>query len=292
MVPVNDAMNNLTPRLVAVVVLYRTAAADSATLRSLHAAMEASPEAAGELEVVIWDNTPGVRERPTGFSGTYWHTPSNPGLAAAYNHALEHARERGAQWVITLDQDTHITVDYLQELLHATRHTSAAAVLPRLTWQGRMLSPFRPRTQGPALPLEDTLTGNTSEYLQAFNSGAALSVAFLSGTGGFDADFPLDYLDHATFARMHREGGGIHILHAHLEHELSSQTPGRLTPAAMQRERSVLASERRFVRAYGTPDEQRMYPVRMLRRAASVLAHRRDPALALLIVRTLLGGNQ
>ena len=292
MVPVNDATNNTKPRLVAVVVLYGTAAEASATLRSLHAAMDASPETAGELEVVVWDNTPGVRERPAGFAGTYWHTPSNPGLAAAYNRALDHARERGAQWVITLDQDTHITTDYLQEMLHVTRHTSAAAVLPRLVWRGRMLSPFRPRTQGPALPLEESLTGDTSEYLQAFNSGAALSVAFLSRAGGFDLGFPLDYLDHATFARVHREGGSIHVLRAHLEHELSSQTPGRLTSAAMQRERSVLASERRFVRAYGTPDEQRMYPVRILRRAASVLVHRRDPALALLIVRTLLGANR
>lgn len=280
------------PRIVAVVVLYRVAPDESVTLRALNDAVAKSPDLAEILEVVVWDNTPGQRLAPNEGVTRFWHDPANPGLATAYNWALQHAQERGAQWLVTLDQDTHITPQYLHEVLAVTQHTAAAAVLPRLTWKGRVLSPFRPRTQGPALPLEDSLTGQTKEYLQAFNSGAAFSVATLSQMGGFDRNFPLDYLDHSTFARLHRHGASLYLLRSTLEHELSSQTPGPLSARALEREGSVLAAERRFVRMHGTPQEQRLYPVRMLRRIASVLVHRRDVPLALLILRTLAGATR
>lgn len=289
---VNDLPRTNTPRMVAVVVLYRVPAQESITLQTLRDARANSPDTATALEVVVWDNTPGERTAPADGVAHFWHDPSNPGLAAAYNNALQYARERGAAWLVTLDQDTHITPEYLEELLAATQHTAAAAVLPRLMWNGRLLSPFRPRTQGPALPLEGSLTGETRKYLQAFNSGAAFSVLALTQVGGFDRNFPLDYLDHSTFARLHRNGASLYLLRATLEHALSSQTPGPLHPSALERERSVLAAERRFVRMHGTPAEQRMYPVRMLRRVASVLVHRRDLRLATLIMRTLAGANR
>ena len=240
----------------------------------------------------MWDNTPGPRDCPAGFHGIFHHDPSNPGLAAAYNFALQIAMERGAQWLMLLDQDTDVTLDFLQEATAVAATSSAEVLVPRLTLQGRTLSPFQPVLQGPAHPLPDAVEGLQFQPLQAFNSGAVFAVDYLVRTGGFDAEFPLDYLDHASFARLHRYGGRMYLLQARLEHNLSSQAQGKLSDGALLREKCTLAAERRWMRTYGSTAERRAYPLRLMRRAASVLLHKRDLRTSALILRTLFGGNR
>ena len=241
------------------------------------------------MDLMLWDNTPGDVALPAGFAGVYHHDRSNPGLAAAYKTALQHAINTGAEWLMLLDQDTAVTEEYLAEVLTATKASQAAALVPRLTCNGRTISPFLPVTVGPPRELADDVVGKHVQPLQAFNSGAVLSVAALQAAGGFDTDFPIDYLDHATFTRLQRSGGQIEVLHTRLEHALASQAPGPLGKDALRRERDILAGERRYFRKYGTALERRQYPLRMLRRAASVIVHKRDFRNAGMMLRAMLG---
>ena len=279
----------IEPQIVAVVVLYRMTAEESPSFHSIQSCRAAAPELASAYEVMVWDNTPGERASPSNFAGHYVHDGSNPGLAAAYNAALAHATERGAPWLLLLDQDTVVTEQFLAEALSLSQTSRAGVLVPRLTWQGRTLSPFRPIIVGPPVPLEDSVLGEWHEPLQAFNSGAVFSVQQLQQAGGFDSDFPIDYLDHATFTRLQSRGGRIHVLHARLEHALASQAPGPLSDGALRRERDILAGEQRYFRKYGTTEEKRLFKIRLLRRAASVLFHKHDLRNATMILKTVLG---
>lgn len=48
--------------------------------------------------------------------------------------------------------------------------------------------------------------------LRAFNSGAVVRVSAIREMGGFATEFPLDYLDQATFAELQERGGRVFLL--------------------------------------------------------------------------------
>jgi hypothetical protein len=263
--------------------------AESPSLAALQHFRATAPGAAQAIEVMVWDNTPGEFPEPAGLDALYHHDTTNPGLAKAYDAALQYAELRGSPWLMLLDQDTAVTSDYLREVLAVTQKSNAAVLVPRLTLRGLTLSPFKPVFVGPPQPLPANILGEQTRSLQAFNSGAVFSVPQLRARGGFDLDFPIDYLDHATFAAVATAHGRVHVLTSSLEHELASQAPGPLSGAGLRREKDILAGERRFFRRYGTPRERRMLWLRFLRRAASVAFHKRDFRNARMILRTMVG---
>jgi glycosyltransferase involved in cell wall biosynthesis len=279
----------IRPQIVAVIVLYRMSPEESPSFCSMQKCLAASEELRDAIDLMLWDNTPGKRTPPVNFAGHFVHDGSNPGLAAAYNAALLHAMEYGAPWLMLLDQDTVITESFLREALSVSRISNGSALIPHLTWKDRVISPFLPSLLAPPSPLADSVRGAWHQPLQAFNSGAVFFVEELKRVGGFDNDFPIDYLDHATFSRLYAMGGHAHVLDARIEHALVSQTPGALNDEGLKRERDILAGERRFFLKYGTFRERQLFPLRLLRRAASVAFHKHDIRNARMILRTLLG---
>ncbi len=273
------------PLILAVVVLYRQRADESTSLTALRHMRASSPQ----LDMMLWDNTPDERVKPADFDGVYVHDGSNPGLAAAYNAALQLATERGARWLMLLDQDTFVSDEYLQEVMQLASIIDADAMVPRLISRGAVTSPFYPTPVGPMKPIEAGLHGLATKPLQAFNSGSVFSVAVLNAVGGFDCDFPLDYLDHATFATLQAKGGQVYVLHAALQHELASDTGNALDAGTLRRQQDVLEAEQRFYCKYGTEKERSATKKRLLQRAASVLVHKRDVRHAWLILKTLRG---
>jgi len=97
----------------------------------------------------------------------------------------------------------------------------------------------------------------------------------LRAQGGFAAEFPLDYLDHVTFAELQARGGRVHVLRSMLEHELSSNTERRSVEAA-RRQSAVLDAERRFYARYGTRCERWLRRVRLLKAAAGRLVRGKE----------------
>ncbi len=267
--------------VLAVVVLYRMRARQSLALQSLLIAHRS-------LDVLLWDNSPNPEPAPPTSCQVVFHAdPTNPGLAAAYNAALAAAAERGIPWLLLLDQDTEVTPAFLDEVCAATERATPDVVgfVPLLRHRGTVVSPFTPRLAGP----NATLTPGKS--LQAFNSGAVLRVATLTAMGGFDPRFPLDYLDHATFAALQRKGR-VQVLQASLKHALSTDTGQALSAKERARQQHILAAERRFYRLHGSTAERLLHPIRLLRRAASVVAHKRDFASARQILRSALPGGE
>ncbi len=263
------------PRVLAEVVLYRAEpdCGESAALRTLLAERQREPAWARDVAVVVWDNSPRSRELPVEFDGVSRADTANPGLRAAYEFTLGEAVWRDVPWVLLLDQDTEVTAEYLAEVL---RETSAAgpgvgALLPRLVHRGAVVSPVHPQRLGPPREFD-----GTEAMVQGFNSGAVLRVAAMQAVGGFDRRFPLDYLDHATFAALQRGGWRVRVLGSRLQHGLSSDTGRAATVGERRRQASTLQAERRFYWAYGDGTDRVLHPLRLLRRAVSVVIRKGD----------------
>ena len=269
-------------KIVAVLVLYRVQLAQSTSYRSLAQAMPNVPGLQQCLQLIVCDNSPEPSPVPAGFSGTYHHQPANPGLAASYNLALNAPEAAGATWLMLLDQDTVVTEQYLQEVQTVAGQyrddLSMAAAVPKLMERGIVQSPHAALTTLRPQPLSPAYSGFPTETLHMYNSGALLRVSSLRAIGGFPVEFWLDFLDHATFHLLRASGGRVLVLHAQLEHSLSTNAPMRAWDTGyLKRHRNVLDAELLFYQRYGSPQERRWYRLRLLRLLYGALKHARLP---------------
>ena len=176
-----------------VVVLYNMTFSESPTIISLNQllASGAFPEI---RKILIFDNSEQGTE-PVELEGRfiYYHSKKNVGLAQAYNYALDQSND-DTEWLMTLDQDTKLTKEYLSELISTSSELSetVAAVAPIVTDNERQISPVRSDTLRPLhteLPKKDRVY---SKDIMVINSGTAIRTIFLRKLGGYNIHFPLD----------------------------------------------------------------------------------------------------
>jgi GT2 family glycosyltransferase len=273
-------------RILAVLVLYRIAPEQSSTFSTLVHSL--SKLSSTFVRCIVYDNSPEAHLVPvTPFPCEYRHDPSNPGLAAAYQAALDQAQLAGIPWLLLLDQDTVLTTEYLAELMRTAdeleQRNVIAAIVPKLMQDGIVLSPHWPHGAGESKPFSDR-SGLLEPDICVYNSGALLRVESVLACGGFPQDFPLDYLDHAMFASLHARGGRVFLLSVSLLHHLDSKAANMgydlKTSVRLQ---GMLLAESKFYRQYGSTRERNLMWCRRLRLAAGMLSRLQFRSLAALI---------
>jgi GT2 family glycosyltransferase len=214
--------------VLAVIVLYKMQPCESPSFRTLRAAISGLGDGQADVKILLYDNTPGghdVGSLPADVQ--YKADAENSGLAKAYNYALEIAQKEGFDWLLTLDQDTSLPTDFLCKLCHTARYVAlldrVAAIVPRVTDDGRAVSPFiitKYLIRTRSIPSE-TL-GIPLERVYAINSASAFKVEALQAIGGYDPYFPLDYCDIVMFHRLQCSNFSVFVAeNIHVEHEIA-----------------------------------------------------------------------
>lgn len=235
-----------------VVVLYNLTFLESTTITSLNKLL-ASGSFPEITEVLIFDNS-SESTTPSGLEQrfSYYHSGENVGLARAYNYALEQINP-AVEWLVTLDQDTVISREYLNELIVKASKLpkTVVAIAPIIKDQQQQISPVRSDT---LRPLHKTLPKPDHTYFQdimVINSATAVRIDFLQKIGGYNEGFPLDYLDHWLSWRIFNEQQKITILKHSLQHQLSVLDYGHLMNET--RYLMILQAEERYYLQYARP---------------------------------------
>ncbi len=237
-------------RMTAVIVLYQKAPGESEAYLSLQEAAAFAQNCGFVLTILLVDNTPSVAGHPSLPPDVEYRAAArNEGLAPAYNWALQRAEQNHSTWLLTLDQDTRLPVDFLRSMVaiagqvHAT--PVVAAIVPRIVAGGRLLSPYR--FIGGAVPSWNLASshGVSPHPIFAFNSGALLRVSVLRQIGGYDPWFWLDCSDALLFHQLHRFGKQVFVAgQICVEHDFSMLDLGnRVSPS---RYRNILLAESAF----------------------------------------------
>ncbi len=274
------------PRMTAVLVLYRLEAQRSPCFLSLKQAVATMSLPPDRFTLLLYDNSTEASILPD-FPANIrlLHNPTNGGVAAAYNAGLHEARTNGSRWLLLLDQDTALTSEYLDELRRSMETVPAdvVAIIPRLVQDGHTHSPQHlPRLSH--RPFADSLAGKLEDKVSAFNSGAAVRVDAIRQ---FPGRYWLDFLDHAVFHELQASDGRIWLMHARLEHRLSTQRLGE--EASVSRYLNVLQAERDFYQQYGSAADKLFYRLRRTKQTAGQLLKVPDKRFALLSARAALG---
>jgi glycosyltransferase involved in cell wall biosynthesis len=212
--------------ILAVIVLYKTRPNESTAFRTLEAAWSGLGHRQNGVRVLLYDNTPGGCDPGSLPENVrYEAAEQNVGLAAAYNRALEIARSEGCNWLLTLDQDTSVPVEFLSRMsvlaAECGKDDRVAAIVPRLSDGGRPLSPVFIGLFGVSY-LRHSFKGVARRETHAYNSASLFRVSALKQIGGFNCYFWLDYLDASVYHQFHKHGRKVYIAgDIQVEHQLS-----------------------------------------------------------------------
>jgi len=188
-------------RVSAIVVTYHPEDASFESIRLL--AEQASP-------VIVVDNsaTPETKKRLTHAFGdnqesfTLLFNERNLGIAAALNRGVRYAQELGAEWVLTMDQDSRITNGMVATMftgydtLPEDYRLRVASLAPLLTAFSSL----------PAQPASDTHCLTCKEIPTAITSGNLIKIDAWRAIGGYSDKLFIDYVDHDFCFRLRRAG--------------------------------------------------------------------------------------
>lgn len=232
------------PKIVVVIVLYQQRFSQSPSFDLLMKAVKEK-----KIQLVVYDNSPVKQLEPLLEQDkdiSYYHDPSNPGLATAYNYALNHAQQN-IRYFVTLDHDSQLTATYFDTLLMIDWTDELVAAVPLVYAGSNQISPvFADRYINRQVEKVDR-SQLSQRRIMAINSGAVFSIKFLKEIGGFNLDFPLDFLDHWLFWTIYQFKKTVFILPEKMEHDLSVLDYQKVSVTRYQ---SILKAEKTFYQNY------------------------------------------
>jgi len=127
------------------------------------------------------------------------------GIARGLNDGVAAAESAGRPWLLTLDQDTQMSMEAITALVsfaeaHASALVNVGVVAPRTV-----------RVGSEALTYPETMRDGLITTHEVFQSGALWNVSLLRSIGGFDESLGMDAVDAAACLRL-RERGALVLL--------------------------------------------------------------------------------
>lgn len=240
------------------------------------------------FSVIIYDNSRKRQEITSilSFDFFYIHDKSNGGLSAAYNNALQHSTENGIKWIMLLDQDTTLTLEYFDKVVsvaHKLLHEEdIVCIIPRtVTEFNHLISPTKVSAWGWETPILD-IVGTCSIPITGVNSGTLLRTSFMSSIGGFNNDFKLDMLDHWYFFEIFKMGRKVYLLDISMVHSLSVS---QFSSISKSRYISILDSEVLFMKKFKSKKSINIYMFRLLIRFFKQIMTLQNKEIAMLTLK-------
>ncbi|WP_044747192.1 glycosyltransferase [Bacillus alveayuensis] len=255
-------------QLTIVIVLYKKDFTNSQTMVSLYDNLLKYDKYTDMYSILIYDNSPIRHDVPNEFRKYnihYVHDQTNSGLAHAYNIALTMAESNNCKWIMLLDQDTSLNKSFFEQVFHYINFKTdekVAALVPKILSNNKIVSPIY--NKGKKWSMNKKIEkGIIDEPIMAINSGSVINVSFMRKIGGFNLEFPLDYLDHWIYKMIYKEHFKVFVMDVLLLHDLSVMNYNNIS---ITRYISILNSEIRFYLKYTNYSEIKKYKYKLLLR--------------------------
>jgi GT2 family glycosyltransferase len=280
-------------KITAVIVIYKQSPSECKTLNTLSSSLAAidSKRMSG-IEFIVYDNSPSKHDlNPSDYPGltiSYVHDSRNLGIATAYNYALSIGRQNEGDWVLLFDHDTEVTPDYIDKIFqYEDVNQNVAALVPQVISgvESIVISPVRSNSLR-AIQNNSLKPGLSEEPLMAINSGALVRIKVLEDIGGFNNDFPLDYLDHWLFHEIYEKGYYVWVIDTILNHDLSVMDYNNIS---LERYKSISDAEMNFYKIY-KPSLYKAYKSHLLKRYLKQLLLVKNKKIALYTLKKLFSG--
>lgn len=183
------------------------------------------------LQVFIFDNTDEkdwILENPnlqTGVETHYQHDSLNPGISYAYNSIAQYAEIKAIPWIVFLDQDTELPLDfYCKYVEMVTARNDFKIAAPKIYANNGLLSPAKfIDYRSYSLPeIKEDSIGFSK--VSCINSGLLISTKFYFQCGGYNRNLRLDFCDHDFIERVSKNTHQLGIIPVKLWQNFSAET--------------------------------------------------------------------
>lgn len=201
------------------------------------------------------------------------HDPLNGGTRAAYLKALQLAENYGYKWILFLDHDTNLPIDFFSSsdiaLTESHQENLVCAVVPLIFDGSTSVSPTLISKYGSGRPwTKESKIAGSCNSLTAISSAALVRASSLASVLPIPIYFSLDYLDHWLFRSMQNRGEYIVISTSRVAHSLSIQSMHSIDA---QRYKSILIAEFQFLRSGGGGYHFLLHAMRLTLRAVKLM---------------------
>ena len=146
---------------------------------------------------------------------------TNAGIGRGLNDGLTAAREAGCSWLLTVDQDTEVSTDYIPTITEAARLLDLSGVPLGALGAGAInIAGATMRYPGRTLDYGGLVFSITEEVIQ---SGTIWNVEAMTSIGGFNEAFGMDAVDAHACLRLREHGQVVAALpDLAIDHRLGS----------------------------------------------------------------------
>ena len=124
----------------------------------------------------------------------------NLGIAAALNQICKTAYNSGANWVLTLDQDTVCPSDIISELATHCDDNSIGIICPAVNYEGLNIN----KNNGGEVTINKNNGGEVTTSVGAcMTSGSLTNLKAWNKVGGFREDYFIDFVDNEFCMKLH-----------------------------------------------------------------------------------------
>ncbi len=151
---------------------------------------------------------------------------NNPGLSFVYNRGAEFAQNNQIPWLVLLDQDTILPLDFYEKYIQAVQeqNTIKIKVPCILIDNNRILSPSKYKGYRSYLynNLEEGIYSlNENSFI---NTGMLVNTEFFLKVGGYNENIKLDFTDHDFVHKCKQYAEEFEVMDVTLIQDLSSIT--------------------------------------------------------------------
>jgi len=215
----------VTEKFVAVIVLYNLLFEESMSLFSLN---QCCADLNDKFDVIIYDNSP--EQNPYDLTHYKWLNvieykwdKKNSGVSAAYNYAAEFSKKLNKEYLIVLDQDSNLSLNYLDEAIRQTgSNPSINLFAPILKYNDKIYSPCK-YLYYKAWHFNDVSLGiRKLKHETLLNSGLIIKLSFFNQIGGFNPMVKLYFSDFEFINRARKYTSNYYCLNSICMHDLGS----------------------------------------------------------------------
>lgn len=197
----------------ALVVVYNKSCADSNSIKDIQ-------KIAPDISVIIYDNSTknyGNEEFCMKQKFTYFSQNTNIGISKAYNYVVDHMIFNDGDYIIMLDDDTHLTQEYLNEAINTANTKKYDVILPIVQANGKIISPYNYYMNCRSKMVEDPKELVLSK-VSGINSGMVINTSLFKKVR-YNEELFLDYVDYDFMRRVHSVNARITIMKSRIDQE-------------------------------------------------------------------------
>ncbi|WP_265427122.1 glycosyltransferase [Chryseobacterium sp. YIM B08800] len=183
------------------------------------------------LNIFIYDNTDidewDVSVHENEFESVnikYEHNKNNPGISYAYNQIADYALQYGYEYIVFLDQDTKLPIDFYETYINYIENKNFEIAVPIIMTGDKIFSPsiytnFRCKN------FDNINEKNSfSKNITCINSGLLIKTDLFFLVGGYNEKLRLDFCDHEFINRILKVVAQINLIPIQLHQTFSTET--------------------------------------------------------------------